>query len=189
MYISNFGTDGILLSVGGYNANSGSTPYSMSSVEIYDISNEAWYQQDTTGDAPEPRIEFCMTGAASTNQTFDIFVYAGWDDADSSSAYDEVFVLSLPSFHWFKADYNSEHPRHGLTCEHVGGGQVLTIGGLDTSLVGTAAGYEGPFSTVDPFEQGLAVFDLNTLSFTDSYTANRSDYNMSTLVQEYYDTK
>lgn len=161
----------------------------MSSIEIYDPNNQVWYSQDTTGAAPESRIEFCLTGAASTNRTFDILVYAGWDGTDTSSGYDEAFILSLPSFHWFKADYASTKPRHGLTCEHAGGGQVLTIGGVDTSQVGTSAGYQGPFSTVDPFKQGLAIFDMSTLSFASSYTASRTDYTMSETIQYYYDTK
>lgn len=188
IYIPNFGAAGVLVSLGGYNYET-STLYSMSSVEVYDIANKAWYQQDTTGDVPGSRIEFCLTGAASTNRTFDVFVYAGWDNVDKFSEYDDAFVLSLPSFHWFKADYRSAYPRHALTCEHVGGGQVLTIGGVDTSDAPLNAGYEGPFEPVDPFKQGIAVFDLSTLDFASSYTANRSGYSMSAGVQDYYDSK
>lgn len=186
IYIPNFGTDGVLISLGGMNDDN---LYPMNSVEVYDPKNEVWYLQETTGGTPEPRIEFCVAGVASTNRTFDIFVYAGWDNVDTSSTYDEVFVLSLPSFHWFKANYDSIYPRHGLTCEHVGGGQVLSIGGIDTSKVGTTSAYNGPFSTIDPFDQGLSIFDLSTLGFASSYTANRSEYTLSTIIQDYYNTK
>ncbi|KAJ4420459.1 hypothetical protein N0V82_004336 [Gnomoniopsis sp. IMI 355080] len=187
IYVPNFGTNGVLISLGGYNEATAEL-YSMSHAEIYDPDGDVWYQQATTGDAPEPRIEFCIAGAASTNRTFDIFVYAGWDNADASSAYDEVFILSLPSFQWFKADYESEHPRHGLTCEHVGGGQILTIGGVDSSAISSSSSYEAAFSTPDQFKQGLAIFDMSTLSFKSSYTSGLYQYAMSDTVQNYYDT-
>lgn len=189
IYSPNFGQDGVVIALGGFDYNTGAT-YEMSQVDVYDPNDQVWYVQDTTGDAPEGRVEFCLSGAASTNKTFDVFVYAGWDGADTSSNYDEVFILSLPSFHWFKADYDSANPRHALTCEHVGGGQILSIGGLDTSQVAnTTNNYIGPFSDPDDFKQGLAIFDMTTLAWADSYTANRTDYTMSQTIQYYYDTK
>lgn len=185
IYVPNFGTEGVIISLGGINTDTGAL-YTMSTVEVYDPAGQVWYSQDTTGDTPEARIEFCLAGAASGNRTYDILVYAGWDGVDVSEGYDEVFVLSLPSFNWFKADYASEYPRHGLSCEHVGGGQVLTIGGVDTTEKET---YQTAFNTRDQFDQGLAIFDMTKMAFASSYTANRSEYTLSDTIQSYYNSK
>lgn len=188
IYTSNFGADGILVSMGGFNFDTSSL-YLISLIEVYDIANDVWYQQYTTGDTPGSRIECCIAGTASTNRTFDILVYAGWDNVDKFEEYDNAYILSLPSFHWFKADYESAHPRHALSCEHVGGGQILTIGGVDTTEAPINGGYEGPFEPVDSFKQGLAILDMNSFAFANSYTANRTEYTMSAAVQAYHDSK
>ena len=125
------------------------------------------------------------------------FMYAGWNGnlGAAAIAYDEVYVLTLPGFYWIKAKYPAAHPRHGLTCNAVGGSQILTIGGVDTNTVLTHSGTglqldQATFSqSPDPFTQGLAIFDMTTLTFASQYTANAPPYVQSDPVQQYYSQK
>lgn len=190
-YVPNFGSAGVIIGAGGHQLQKGSSEdylLSFNSVQVFDPATDTWYEQTTTGNIPEGRKEYCMAGAASSNKTYEILVYAGWDGnlGSGSIPWDEAYVLSLPSFHWFKADYQALRPRHGLTCEHIGGGQVLTIGGVDTTQNGPTSLYDDVFNTRDTHDQGLAVFDMSSLSFRTSFASNQTVYNLATDVQTYY---
>ncbi|KAK4219644.1 hypothetical protein QBC37DRAFT_394525 [Rhypophila decipiens] len=169
---------------------------SFSTVQVYNPQDQKWYDQRTSGTAPSGRVQFCMTGMPSNNQTYEIFVYAGWDgnSGPGTVSFDDAYVLTLPGFHWVKADYTAEHPRYGLSCNAVGGGQVVTIGGADPTQkiqqgqVNNGAGYSAPFSTPDPFTQGLGVFDLSTLSWKTKYQPMRFPYTPAPQIQDYYNT-
>ncbi|KAJ0103853.1 kelch repeat protein [Diaporthe amygdali] len=196
-YVPNFGSAGILVAAGGnhaYVTSSGewaSNWQAFDTVQVLDIASGEWYDQVTTGSVPPFRMQYCMAGAASSNRTYEILVYAGWNNTlgERAVSYDAAYVLSLPSFNWFKADYEAANPRHALTCEHIGGGQVLTIGGLDTSQNDAANQYRGVFHTKDDFPQGLGVFDLSSLSFATSFEANRTTYEYATALRTYYQTR
>ena len=76
----------------------------------------------------------------------------------------------------------------GHTCHAVGGSQILIVGGLDANPPLTSGDSEliikRTFNTKDPFEQGLAVFDKQTLQFKDVYTASGlATYEQSDEVQ------
>ncbi|KIW08569.1 uncharacterized protein PV09_00534 [Verruconis gallopava] len=193
-FVPNFGPQGIMITfagdqVGAKQAGADSL-LSTTTVQIYDPATGVWYEQTTSGNIPEPRKEFCMTGAASNNETYEIFVYAGWNGNLGPVAipYDEVYVLSLPSFNWFKADYLAENPRHGLTCNHIGGGQILTVGGVNTTQNGPNNLYDDVFNTPDQFTQGLNVFDLSTMAWATSYSAQKQTYSPAAAIQQYYST-
>lgn len=193
-FVPNFGPQGILVTWAGDQVGpNGDVFVDATTVQVYDPATGTWYEQPTTGNVPGGRKEFCMTGAASNNETYEIMIYAGWNGNLGPRAipYDEVFVLSLPSFNWFKADYLAENPRHALTCNHIGGGQILTVGGVNTTQNGGDTGslYNDVFNTPDQFTQGLAVFDLSTMTFRSSYSASQTTYTLSPSVQQYYNTK
>ena len=196
-YVPNFGSAGILVGAGGnhgYVKTSGewaSNWQAFDTVQVLDIASGTWYDQVTTGTVPPFRMQYCMAGAASSNRTYEILVYAGWNNTlgDYALSFDAAYVLSLPSFNWFKADYEATSPRHGLTCEHIGGGQVLTVGGLDTSQNDASNQYRGVFHTEDTFPQGLGVFDLSSLSFADAFEANRTTYDYADVLSTYYKTR
>lgn len=38
----------------------------------------------------------------------------------------------------------------------------------------------------DPFAQGLAIFDMTTMAFSDQYTAGSPSYEQSEAVKQYY---
>ena len=102
--------------------------------------------------------------------------------------YDTISILTLPAFHWISVPYGPRNPRHGLTCVPVGGGQILTIGGLDSAVNDPSNGpLLGAFSgSPDPFTQGLGIFDMTTLKWAEQYTAQAPVYEQSHLVQQFY---
>lgn len=116
--------------------------------------------QNTTGDIPPATALFCsVLASAEDGSSHNIYIYGGNDGSDNSTIpFDDVYILSLPSFVWIKA--YSGIPRHGRSghqCFRVFPDQMLVLGGLfqDPSLC-----LEGGV---------LQLFNLNTLNFQDSY--------------------
>ena len=108
---------------------------------------------------------------------------------DGSKAYqninaglDEVYVLSLPSFVWFKVNYTSSDPRIWHTCNVVGNRQMLSIGGINPSAVD----FPTARNETDPFWEGLKVFDLTTLQWTNYYNATAAPYTAPSIVAAHY---
>lgn len=95
------------------------------------------------------------------------------------NAYDAVYVLSLPAFAWFKANYTAVQSRHKHTCE-VFGRQMLSIGGWSTTDNNL-----GHLST-DRFLQGLGIFDLTAMQWSSSYDANAEPYQTPDVVKAWY---
>ncbi|MCJ1465317.1 hypothetical protein MMC07_003934 [Pseudocyphellaria aurata] len=192
-YVPSFGPKGLFVVMGGdglSHPNSTSRLRDLETISIYDPSSRQWFNQTTTGNIPQPREEFCLAGLESNNGTYDILMYAGWGMQLGAAAipFDEIYILTLPAFYWIKVDYPPRNPRHGHTCNPVGGSQVLTIGGLDTNSRNDS--YTSPFdTTADPFTQGLAIFDMTTLQFADQFTANAPPYVQSDRVKAYYETR
>lgn len=189
-YNSHWGKRGILISMGGGNQdpsdNDGLATFD--NVLVYDIDSQQWLQQHTSGDVPQPRRDFCIAGSPSTNRTYEILVYAGWGGRSGSDTipFDSAYVLTLPGFFWVKADYPATSPRRGLTCNAVGGNQILTVGGVDATQQGDDE--KTGFNTADPFAQGLAIFDLSSLTWKGSYTARRPVQPPAPQIQAYYNT-
>lgn len=81
-YVPNFGSKGYLVAVGGENPVTEASIYEtgyemadMTDITLYDVATGDWYQQTATGDVPPPRSEFCAVGAASQEDTFELYVY------------------------------------------------------------------------------------------------------------------
>ncbi|KAK0668863.1 hypothetical protein QBC41DRAFT_117590 [Cercophora samala] len=220
LYVPNFGNRGILINVGGDQDGrvEADDLISFRRVQVYDPETQTWFEQKTSGNNPQPRKQFCMAGMASNNHTYELLIYAGWEGqyGTSSLSYDSAYVLTLPGFYWVKANYSAQHPRHGLTCNPVGGSQVLIIGGVDTTQQNDNSNpqqqqpqprqqqqqqpqqngnsynrldYISAFNTTDPFKQGLAIFDLHTMGWNTSYIAKPAVYAPAPQVQDYYNTR
>lgn len=76
-YVPAFGPKGVFVVLSGdtsdlqdYNAASNIQP--LSKVTVYDPSTGSFYNQTTTGNIPNGRIEFCAAGASSTNGTYEM---------------------------------------------------------------------------------------------------------------------
>jgi hypothetical protein len=133
----------------------------MDTVPIYDIANQAWHMQNTTGDIPPQLTLFCSVVApAGDRSSFNIYIYGGYNGYNQSDPpSDNVYILSVPQMVWTLA-YNgtSDHGRSGHTCIRVYPDQMMVLGGL----------YENPEICL----QGgiVEVFNLNSLAFQDSYS-------------------
>lgn len=182
-----FGNDGgLLVLLGGESGTRESISnergyMDFSSVTIYDTINQSWYSQTTTGEAPSTRDEFCMAAAKGENST-ELFIFGGWTMA-TGVTHNDSYILSLPAFHWFKGPTNSS-PRVGLTCHPVGSGrQVLVIGGQDNN--NNTYRWENP----DPWTQGLGIFDMTAMEWSDGYDADAGAYDSPQVVKEWYADK
>ena len=122
----------------------------------------------------------------------EIFLYggqvgnSGWEGSPALlkdiAALDEVYILSLPSFVWFKVNYTSSDPRIEHTCSIAGNRQMLSIGGLNPSATSLSAA----FNDTDPFWEGIKVFDLTALQWTNYYNASAAPYTAPTAVAAHY---
>ena len=189
-YVPSFSSNGIFVVMGGKDSNDF---IDFGYIQVFDPASGSWYNQTTTGSKPASRVVFCTAGAASTNNTYEIFVYAGYSGeiGPSSLPLDTVNILSLPAFNWFSVAYNPQNPRTRHTCEGVGGSQIAIIGGYDAnSKVTTGSGNDiirSEFSTPDPFAQGLAIFDLRTLDFAaECIAGGGAVYEPNDVITQFY---
>lgn len=147
---------------------------------IYDIFTDTWAIQllDSSSGFPDtPLAQFCTVVAPNKNGTeHDIFVYGGWD-GNTSLPTSDVWVLSVPSFTWTKAD-NGEPagiPRQGHTCTSAYPDQMIAIGGTKQ--------YGMPFE----LNQAVDVYDLNNLRWTGAYDPHpekHQEYRRNSLIQD-----
>ncbi|ATZ49029.1 hypothetical protein BCIN_04g02290 [Botrytis cinerea B05.10] len=127
---------GVLVYFGGIQ-----TPYNnetvvsspMNQIHIYDIQSSQWYTQNATGDIPGDRRRFCAGATWAADQSsYNIYMYGGAGFGANSSGYDDLYILSLPSFTWIKWWENpssSARPHNMLSCNVVNGAQMLIVGG------------------------------------------------------------
>ncbi|KAL8685358.1 MAG: hypothetical protein Q9224_005849 [Gallowayella concinna] len=201
-YVPSFGPDGLFMIMGGESENyiedeGKDDNLGLDTIWAYDHMGNRAYKQVATGEIPKPRRDFCLAGLSSENGTYEIFLYGGYNGNLGPDAvpYDEIYILTLPAFHWLKVNYPPQHPRHGHSCNAIGGSQIISVGGLDsnakiytnTSLQTTILSTFN--SSIDPFAQGLGIFDMSTLKWADHFTANKSPYVQSDMVRSFYNNK
>lgn len=102
----------------------------------------------------------------------DRFIFGG---ASKSSQYGDVWILSIPGFHWFKVP-DQVSPREWHGCTVIGNRQMLSLGGWPLS------GWRDP----DPWKQGIGILDLPTLTWTQGYVAGALPYDTPQVVQDWY---
>ena len=122
------------------------------------------------------------------------FVYGGYDAnfGNGSVEFDTISILSLPAFHWISVPYPPKNPRNGHSCNAVGGSQIISIGGatpnvdVSTPALLNVVKYSTFNATPDPFQQGLAIFDMTSLLFASQYTVDAPPYEQSDPVKQFY---
>lgn len=114
----------------------------------------------------------------------DRFVYGGVDQRNWTNVFDDIHILSIPGFVWFKAPVNST-PRVSHTCEIIGRRQLLVIGGLDNADE-LGKNYWHDFTVPDPLKQGIGVFDMTDMSWKLGYDADADDYQSPQIVKDWY---
>lgn len=104
--------------------------------------------------------------------------------------FDEVYVLSLPAFRWFRANSTTTFPRMAHTCHATNTRQMIIIGGTNP-LFSTTYMADGDRSgePQDPWDQGIAVFDMTALKFKDLYQSSTDPYEPPHAIQQYYNSR
>lgn len=107
---------------------------------------------------------------------------------DISLSMGAVHVLSLPSFHWQKQDYDSQYSRYGHQCNVAGNSQMIVTGGevFDRkSAKDRGEPYGWPID--DPWLMGIGVFDMSNLEWKDMYDSDADAYTTPEIVKDYID--
>jgi len=134
------GDQGMLVHFGGVRATDkdGVQPASLGTVDVYDMGNQKWHQQWATGDIPPSRRQFCGgITSAQDGSSHNIYIYGGRGFGVNQTGFDDVYILTIPSFVWIqvfpaKGVYRpakDAYPHYGLTCSVINGAQMLIIGG------------------------------------------------------------
>lgn len=187
-YISNYGENGIILLVGGIEklvtdtlAQNQGDLVPFSSVDVFDVSSiydgrllggGAWFKQKTTGEIPISRVDYCIFLARATDtSSANIYMYGG--RGLDGSVFDDVHILSLPSFTWTKV-YQGASGRYGHTCHRAGTRTMISVGGAPATNQTTG--------TCDWQTKGLNVFDISDNTWGSKYTKSTSDYEVPSPV-------
>ncbi|KAF2672035.1 hypothetical protein BT63DRAFT_452532 [Microthyrium microscopicum] len=151
------------------------TLVSMQTVQVFDVGSISasspdgkWYKQTTSGVAPSPRLDACITVmAAPDNSSYNVYMYGGRDGLNAY--FDE---RTLPSFKWVKG-YSGPNPRYSLTCHVIGPRQMMTIGGSENSTV---------TARCDPVTQGIRILDMTLLNWDVAFNPNVPAYQLPMAV-------
>ncbi|KAI0004358.1 hypothetical protein F4779DRAFT_600151 [Xylariaceae sp. FL0662B] len=176
------GKRGVFLPLGGNVANrlafddNGSGLVDMATIKFYDVAANKWYTQTTAGDSPPLRDRFCISVARSQNNTYEVFIYGG-HNSQTKTIYDDIWILSIPAFTWFKAEARGTL-RNDHECTIVGN-QMISVGGFRSYL---------NFTEPDEWAQGIGVFDLSTLTWSDHYEPHTT-YESPSIVKDWYNSK
>ncbi|KAL8632441.1 hypothetical protein Q9189_001816 [Teloschistes chrysophthalmus] len=174
-----FGPRGLLLAAGTGTVDGEAPNYQ--NITLYEPDHKTWHYQIATGDIPKGRDGGCNVGIAGDDgrnnpNGGDLLPNQVKENIDL----DSVYVLSLPAFAWFRADYPANHSRYFHSCEVVGNRQMLSIGGRNP--LDDGQGILGP----DPIRHGLQIFDLTAMKWSDRYDANAAPYTTPRVVKDWY---
>ncbi|TKA45690.1 hypothetical protein B0A49_12057, partial [Cryomyces minteri] len=105
----------------------------MSTIYIYDLASSKWYTQTASGDIPEMRRKFCAGATwAEDRSSYNIYLYGGFGMPPNTTGFDDVYILTIPSFTWIKwypTKPGPGRPHSDLSCNIIDGSQMLIIGG------------------------------------------------------------
>jgi len=134
----------------------------MSTVSIYDIDKQVWYEQSTSS-PPGTLAQGCaVVASAQDGSSHNIYWYGGFNGIDLTGDFnDDVWILSIPSFMWMKvASGTPAHARAGHKCVKPYPDQMFVIGGY-SSLSG---------SQPECVDGGIIqIFNLSSATWINSY--------------------
>ncbi|KAG7406769.1 Kelch repeat-containing protein [Fusarium oxysporum f. sp. rapae] len=140
---------GLIVYLGGIvdpHGNGTVAPQPLDQIFVYDATGNLWSTQTATGEIPQNRAQFCVDVAwAPDNSSFNIYLWGGLSvppPVVNATSFNDVYVLSLPSFIWMKIfPYHHGNATLGKTghysasCNMVKSmSQMLVIGGTYTDM-------------------------------------------------------
>ncbi|ROW17560.1 hypothetical protein VPNG_00897 [Cytospora leucostoma] len=107
----------------------------MDEIFIHDIYTGQWYTQKTSGTTPQMRQRFCSGVTWADDQSsYNIYIYGGAGMPPDTAGYDDVYILTIPTFTWIKlyptdGNITGQYPHNSLSCNVINRSQMLIIGG------------------------------------------------------------
>ena len=140
----------------------------MQTVHVFDIATETWFAQSTTaqlGFYPTDREAFCsVVASAMDNSSHNIYIYGGWDSG-TDGAKDDIFVLTLPAFHWVLVyssasdEPNIDNRRtYAHRCQKIHEKHMVAYRGQTLDR----CDYDKELNKF----QGMAIYDMSSLKWT-----------------------
>ncbi|KAH9814256.1 kelch repeat-containing protein [Teratosphaeria destructans] len=163
VHVPGFGDQGILLALAG---GTNETFTQMNEIDVYDIANSTWYKQSTSGSTPNMRVNPCAVAASAPDgSSTNIYMFGGQNliPYDNQTEYNDMWILTLPSFTWIEVDQGNQsvpYGRSGHTC-NIWDAQMVVVGGY----VGDQLSCESP---------GIYVYDLSNVEWIQQFTARSS---------------
>lgn len=165
VYVPGWGEDGVLIGLAGGMVDEFTD--NLQVLDVYDIANSEWFNQNTTGDIPGVRVNPCAVVAGSKDwSSFQVYMFGGQNlqPYTEQIQYDDMYILSIPAFTWIKVEQNNDNrasARAGHTCT-MRDGQMIVVGGY----VGNENECDSP---------GIYVFDATTLKWKDKFESGDHD--------------
>ncbi|CCC14461.1 hypothetical protein SMACR_09267 [Sordaria macrospora] len=154
------------------------SPKFMTTIDVYDVANDQWYSQPTTGDNPGQLTRGCAVVAPAEDQSsFNIYYYGGYEGLKVTDDFnDDVWVLSVPSFTWTKITSSTSSGRAGHKCFMPYPDQMLVLGGY------TNTPSSGPPTCLPEL---VRVFNMTTGTWLSGYDPTKhSSYGVPEAVQK-----
>jgi hypothetical protein len=135
----------------------------MNVIDVFDIATSTWYKQATSGPTPKIRVNPCATvAAASDGSSYQVYMFGGQNliPAGNQTQYDDLWILTIPSFTWIEVDQSSQSVppgRAGHSC-NMWDSQMIVVGGY----VGDQLSCDSP---------GVYVFNASSLQWATGFTA------------------
>ncbi|KAF7505668.1 hypothetical protein GJ744_000517 [Endocarpon pusillum] len=176
VYVPGYSEQGILLGLAG-GTNKSYTQ--MNVIDVYDIAEQKWYKQATTGSIPEYRVNPCAAAvSAADGSSVQVHLFAGQKllPYGSQEQYDDMWILSIPSFTWIQVDQKDQPVppgRSGHTCT-MWNSQMVVVGGY----VGTELSCDSP---------GIYVFNTSSLKWNTNYAALKGGNELSQQISQEQD--
>ncbi|KAH7187040.1 hypothetical protein DER44DRAFT_681191 [Fusarium oxysporum] len=158
------GDAGMLVYFGGIQdlyGNGTLTPQPLDQIFLFDVANETWYTQNTSGHTPEPRRRFC--GGATWVRDYtscNIYITGGAGFPPNTTGYDDIYILTIPSFQWIRSSsypaknqITGNFPKSMMSCNVVDYAQMLVLGGKNTSESNICLDFTYPGNNIDLGEQ------------------------------------
>jgi hypothetical protein len=147
----------------------------MSTVAVYDIANQVWYEQETTG-APGQMTQGCtVLASAQDGSSHNIYWYGGYNGLDQGTVSDDVWILSVPSFMWMKV-YSGmpPHGRAGHKCTKPYPDQMFVVGGSAALTGSEPVCVQGGI---------IQIYNLSSSTWIESYDPNIwSNYTVPSMI-------
>ena len=151
----------------------------MQTVHVFDIATSTWFAQSTTAQSgfyPDGRIGFCsVVASAPDNSSHNIYIYGGLDSSGASGR-NEVFILTLPAFHWVSV-YPSAKDKSDLDirkiydhrCQKVQEKHMVAYRG--NNVENRCDSDQGLKKY-----QGMAIYDMSSLTWTTKVQLENPEY-------------